>query len=233
MSEADRTRVLVVDDHIVLRKGIVFSLLSYDDIEVVAEAATGEEAILVCQGLAPDVVLMDLHLPGMGGCAATRTIRDICPDTQVIALTGFEEGHLVQDVLQAGAIGYLIKDIQADHLAEAIRKAHLGRPSLAQAAAQALVQGMRSRPPQLGQDLTEREREVLALLVEGCSNGAIAERLVITSATVKFHVRTIRTKLGSVSRTQTAVLALQHQLVDVPAGAASARAEARLAPSHM
>jgi NarL family two-component system response regulator LiaR len=204
---------MIVDDHTVVRKGIAFSLLAFDDIEVVGEAGTGEEAVELCQSQAPHVVLMDLRMPGMGGVAATRAFRELCPETQVIALTGFEEGNLVQDVLQAGAIGCLLKDVLAEDLVRAIRQANHGTPVLAAAAAQALVKCVQTRPPLLGHDLTEREREVLALLTEGCSNGAIAERLVVTPATVKFHVRSIRSKLGTTSRTETAVLALQHQLV--------------------
>ena len=227
MSDLQRSRVVIVDDHAVLRKGIAFLLLAVEDVEIVGEAGTGEEAILLCQALAPDVVLMDLRMPGMGGVAATRTIRDTCPETQVIALTGFEEGNLVQDVLQAGAIGCLLKDVLADDLVKAIRQARHGTPVLAPAAAQALVKCVQTRPPQLGHDLTEREREVLVLLTEGRSNGAIAERLVVTPATVKFHVRSIRSKLGTTSRTETAVLALQHQLVIV-----RDNADASHQPSH-
>lgn len=213
MDNRQRIRIMIADDHTVLRKGIAFSFLSFEDIEVVGEASTGEEAILRCQDLAPDVLIMDLRMPGMGGVPATRILREVCPETQVVALTGFDDGSLVEEVLLAGAIGCLLKDVLPDDLAEAVRQAHDGTPVLAPAAAQALVKRVKTRPPQVGHDLTEREREVLALLTAGCSNSAIAERLVITPATVKFHVRRIRTKLGTTSRTETAVLALQLRLV--------------------
>jgi two-component system, NarL family, response regulator LiaR len=232
VSDLGPTRVMIVDDQAILRSGIAFSLATFDEVEVVAEANSGEEAILLCEGLTPDVVLMDVRMPGMGGVAATRTIRDTCPATQVVALTAFEEGNLVQDVLQAGAIGCLLKDVLADELVNAVRKAHLGMPVLAPAAAQALVRGVQSRPSQLGHDLTDREREVLALLMEGSSNGSIAERLVVTPATVKFHIRSIRSKLGTSSRTETAVLALQHRLGKAVASAPHGYADSSVVSMH-
>jgi NarL family two-component system response regulator LiaR len=229
VSERTEIRVLIVDDHVVLRKGIAFSLLAFENIEVVAEASTGEQAILLCQALTPDVVLMDVHMPGMGGIVATRVVRDTCPHTQVIALDGFEEGRLVQETILAGAIGCLLKDAPAEELVRAIHQAHHGTPVMAPGAAQALVRQVQARSPQIGHDLTQRERDVLGLVTEGRSNEAIAERLVITPATVKFHVHRIRIKLGTANRTQMAVLALQHQLVDPAAGAATGRGESRTA----
>lgn len=206
-------RVLQVDDHVVMGNGIRFSLLAFPDIEVIAQATSGEEALALCEQLHPDVVLMDLIMPGMGGVAAIAALHAQWPDTQVIALTSFEEGSLVEEALRAGAIGYLLKDVSVDELVKAIRLARRGIPILAPAAAQALVHTVTARPPKIGQDLTEREREVLGLLTEGLSNQQIAERLVITPATVKFHTRSIRSKLGTTSRTETVVLALQHHLV--------------------
>ncbi len=212
---APPTRVLIVDDHVLIRNGIALSLLAYPDFEIIAEATTGEEALNFCAEAEelPDVVLMDLLMPGMGGVAAIRTLHAAYPQVQVIALTGFQEGGLVEEALQAGAIGYLLKDVAIDDLAKAIRLAARGMPTLAPAAAQALVHTVVRRPPPLGQDLTDREREVLALLSEGLSNQQIAERLVITSATVKFHTRSIRSKLGTSSRTETVALALNNHLV--------------------
>lgn len=209
------TRVLIVDDHVLIRNGIALSLLAYPDFEIIAEATTGEEALNICAEAEalPDVVLMDLLMPGMGGVATIRTLHAAYPQVQVIALTGFQEGVLVEEALQAGAIGYLLKDVAIDDLAKAIRLAARGMPTLAPAAAQALVHTVVRRPPPLGQDLTDREREVLALLSEGLSNQQIAERLVITSATVKFHTRSIRSKLGTSSRTETVALALNNHLV--------------------
>lgn len=209
------TTVLIADDHTLVRNGIVFSLLAYTDIEVVGEASTGEEALNICaeSDVLPDVVLMDLLMPGMGGVATIRALHNTYPQVQVIALTSFQEGGLVEEALQAGAIGYLLKDVAIEELAKAIRLAARGMPILAPAAAQALVHTVVRRPPPIGQDLTEREREVLGLLAEGLSNQQIAERLVITSATVKFHTRSIRSKLGTSSRTETVVLALNNHLV--------------------
>lgn len=209
------TRVLIVDDHPVVRNGIAFSLLAFGDLEVVAQASTGEEALRSCVecDMLPDVVLMDLMMPGMGGVSAIRTLHEDLPQVQIIALTSYPEGSFVEDALQAGAIGYLLKDVSVEELAKAIRLAARGMPILAPAAAQALVHTVARRPPPIGHDLTEREREVLGLLAEGLSNQQIADRLVITSATVKFHTRSIRSKLGTSSRTETVVLAINSHLV--------------------
>jgi NarL family two-component system response regulator LiaR len=213
MTESDPIRVLLVDDHAVVRSGLSTFLLAFDDLELVGEAGSGEKAVQLCDRLQPDVVLMDLVMPGMDGAQATHAIREKCPAIQVIALTSFKEKELVEGVMEAGAIGYLLKNVSADELARAIREAHAGRPTLAPEAAQALIQATR-RSPEIGFDLTEREREVLALLVEGLNNPEVAERLVVSRSTVKFHVSSILSKLGVASRTEAVAVAVKEGLLD-------------------
>jgi NarL family two-component system response regulator LiaR len=205
-------QVMIVDDHPVVRNGIRFSLLAFDDIKVLGEAGSGAEMLDLCAQLQPDVVLMDLLMPGMNGVETTRTLRAAFPQIKVLALTSFQEGNLVQEALQAGAIGYLLKDVSIDELARAVRLAAQGLPTLAPAAGRALVQTA-AQAPKIGHDLTEREKEVLALLVEGLTNHQIADRLVISPATVKFHVSSIRSKLGASNRTEVVIRAMQHKLV--------------------
>jgi len=203
---------MIVDDHAVVRSGLSAFIMVYDDLEFVGEAASGEEAVRLCKNLQPDVILMDLVMPGMDGASATQAIREVCPDIQVIALTSFKEDDLVQRTLKAGAIGYLLKNVSASELVSAIRAAHAGKPTLAPEAAHVLIQASQ-KPPEIGSDLTAREREILSLMVSGLSNPEIADKLVVSRSTVKFHVSSILSKLGVSSRTQAVTLALQNKLI--------------------
>ncbi|HEU5098891.1 MAG TPA: response regulator transcription factor, partial [Roseiflexaceae bacterium] len=199
MTELDRVRVMIVDDHAVVRSGLAAFLQAFDDLELAGEAASGQDAVRVYQDVHPDVVLMDLVMPDMDGAVATRAIRKQRPQTQVIALTSFRDEERVQAVLQAGAIGYLLKSVSADELATAIRAAHAGRPTLAPEVAQTLIDVI-TQPRAPGHDLTPRERDVLALMVGGLSNTEIADQLVISRSTVKFFVSSILAKLRVTSR---------------------------------
>lgn len=207
-----RIRVLVVDDHPMVRRGLATFLKVFDDLEMAGEAANGLEAVQLCAKLQPDVVLMDMVMPDMDGAAATQLIRKQSESIRVIALTSFKEEIIVQSALQAEAIGFLLKNVSAEELARAIREAHAGRATLSPEAAQVLVNAA-SQPPAPGLDLTERERAVLALMVEGLNNTQIAARLTVSPSTVKSHVSNILSKLGVTSRTEAVTLALRHHII--------------------
>lgn len=203
---------MVVDDHDMVRKGLGTFLRTQEDLELIGEASSGQEALLQCEHLEPDVVLMDLIMPEMGGVEAITEIRKKWPQIQIIALTSFEEKDLVQNALQAGAIGYLLKNVSINDLAEAIRNAYAGRSTLSPEATRTLIEAA-TQGPEIGHDLTEREHEVLQLLVEGLTNPEIAERLTISRSTARAHVSNILSKLGVSNRSEAVALALRNDLV--------------------
>ena len=214
MNASQTIRVMLVDDHNVVRSGLATFLRAYDDLELVGEAKNGLEAVNLCHEKKPDVILMDLMMPEMDGIAATQAILQEYPEIKIIAMTSFEEEQLVQGVLAAGAISYLIKNVTSDELAKAIRDAASGRSTLSPEAARVLVQATRPTKQPLF-DLTEREMDVLKLVVQGQSNQQIAEALVISLATVKAHISSILSKLQVSSRAEASAYALKHKLVSL------------------
>lgn len=212
MNMSEPIRVMIVDDHDMVRKGLATFLKVNADLELVGEARDGQEALRMCAQVRPDVVLMDLVMPEMDGTTATRLIREKWPEVRVLALTSFQEQDLVREVLQAGAIGYLLKNVTVDELAEAVRGAYAGRSTLAPEAAQALIQTA-GQQPERDYGLTPREQEVLALMVEGLSNPDIAERLSVSRSTARAHVSNILSKLEVSNRAEAIALALRQKLV--------------------
>jgi NarL family two-component system response regulator LiaR len=204
-------RILIADDHSVVRQGLRMFLGLDSELEVVGEAANGAEALRMARQLRPDVVLMDLLMPVMDGIAATAAIRGELPDTEVLALTSVLEDASVVGAVRAGAIGYLLKDTQADALCLAIKAAAAGQVQLTPKAAARLMQAVSA--PESPEELTERETEVLRLLAQGQSNKQIARNLQIGEKTVKTHVSNILSKLGVQSRTQATLYAIRIGLV--------------------
>lgn len=211
MADNKRIRVMVVDDHAVVRSGLGAFFTVYPDLELVGEAENGDEAVVRCGLLKPDVILMDLIMPGTDGVTATRLIADQFPDVKIIALTSFQEGDLVEGALKAGAIGYLTKNATAHDLAAAIRAAYAGKMTLSPEAAQVLVDTRLQA--QEFETLTAREREVLKLMVDGLTNGEIAGRLVVSLSTVKYHISNILLKLSVENRVAAVTTAIQKKLV--------------------
>jgi NarL family two-component system response regulator LiaR len=207
---AEPIRVALVDDHTVVRRGVRAFLEGQPDLAVVGEAGSGAEALTVVGEQVPDVVLLDLVMPGMDGVEITRRIKQISPQTQVVVLTSFAEDEHIFPAIRAGALSYLLKDAQAEEIAEALRKAARGEAVLHSRVAARLVQevhGGRHTGINPFTDLTDRELEVLQLIAEGLSNTHIAERLVLTEGTVKTHVSNILSKLHLADRTQAAIFA--------------------------
>ncbi len=213
MNKERPIRVMIVDDHAVVRSGLSAFLMAYDDLELVGEATGGKEAVRSCDEIRPDVILMDLVMPEMDGAEAAKQILKACPETKVIALTSFPEEDLVQKALKAGAISYLLKNVSGDELADAIRAAFAGRATLAPEATEALIHSA-TKPPSPGQNLTDRELEILGLMTKGTNNDTIAKELFISASTVKFHVSNVLMKLGAATRTEAVAIALQNNLVE-------------------
>ena len=214
MNTSQVIRVMLADDHNVVRSGLATFLRAYDDLELVGEAKNGMEAVILCRKKKPDVILMDLMMPEMDGIEATREILKECPDIKIIAMTSFEDEALVQGVLAAGAISYMLKNVTADELVTAIRAASAGKSTLSPEAAKALIHA--TRPAEHPwHDLTEREREVLNLIVQGKSNQQIAETLFLSLATVKAHVGNILSKLQVSSRAEAITYAIKNKIVSL------------------
>jgi two-component system, NarL family, response regulator LiaR len=212
MNTPGAIHVLLVDDHNVVRSGLATFLKAFDDLKLVGEAKNGIEAVRFCHQVKPDVILMDLKMPEMDGVAATRAILAEYPNTKIIAMTSFDDPDLVHDVLAAGAIGYLMKNITADELAKAIRDAASGKSTLSPEAARVLIQATRTTK-QSNCDLTEREMDVLRLVVQGKSNQQISDDMVITLATVKAHVSNILDKMQVSSRSEAIAYAIKNKIV--------------------
>jgi DNA-binding NarL/FixJ family response regulator len=209
---SERIRILIADDHAVVRQGLLAFLQLQSDFEVVGAASDGPATVALARRLRPDIVLIDLVMPGGDGLSAIRSIREAVPTARVVALTSYvDDAHLFA-ALQAGAAGYLVKDIEPDALATAIRQAHQGLPALHPQVASRLVHHV-AEPAGLA-DFTRRERDVLKLITEGLANKEIARRLTISEKTVKTHVSSVLQKLGARDRTQAALAAVRRGLVD-------------------
>ena len=214
MSQSNISRIMLVDDHEVVRQGFKFFIDVVEELELIGEATNGEEAVELARELKPDVILMDIVMPKLNGTEATRQIMAHNDAIKIIALTSYNDNaQLVQDTLKAGAVGYFFKDISVTDLTEAIRKVQAGDVALASDAARLLVKANTAKAETAHIQLTEREQEVLRLIVAGMNNPQIAEKLVISRATVKFHVSSILSKLNVSSRTEATAFAVQNKLV--------------------
>jgi two-component system, NarL family, response regulator LiaR len=207
-------RVMIVDDHDIVRRGLSMFLNGFDDLLLVGEAANGQDATRLCSEVQPHVVLMDMMLPDTDGISLTRTIRAQNPHIQVVMLTSSKDDESVQRALQAGAVGYMLKNISVTDMVNTIRLASVGKVTLAPEAAQALI-NLAVQPPQMSvtHNLTERERTILKLMVDGLSNQQIADQIFVSRSTVKAYVSTILSKLGVQNRIEAVRMAVQQSLI--------------------
>jgi NarL family two-component system response regulator LiaR len=212
MADPKPIKVLIVDDHPIVRDGLKNMFLVFNDLELIGEADNGRAALAFCQQSTPDVIMMDIAMPEMDGITATHRILEKYPRVKILILTTYPEDDLVQKALEAGAVSYMLKNASIDALADAVRSAYAGRPTLAPEATVALIR-LKTGPLKPGSGLSKREREVLALIVQGLSNEQIAERLVISPATARHHVSACIQKLGAANRAQAASQAVKHGLV--------------------
>ena len=208
-------RVMLVEDHPMVCRGLTIFLMAFDYLQLVGQAESGKDAIQLCAKVLPDVILMDMDMSGMDGAATTRAIHQEFPDVRIIALTSLREGNLIKKELDAGLMGYLLKDMSADQLAGAICAAVYGRATISAEAAQALFENL-CQQPEPGRNLTECEREVLALMVDGLNNTQIAGKLVVSSSTIKMHVSNILAKLCIVSHARAVTLILPNRTDNFP-----------------
>mgnify|MGYP001393585921 FL=1 len=209
----EKITLLVVDDHIIVREGLISVLKTFSEFEIVGDASSGKMAIALCDKLRPHVVLMDLKMPQMSGVEATRHIRQAHPDIQVLVLTSFIDDELIQAALEAGAMGYLLKDASIHEIANAVRSVAQKQTVLAPEVTQRLLHTRMSPDEKETFILKSRELEVLRLMVAGLTNVEIAERIMLSKATVKYYISSIFEKLGVSTRTEAVVLAMQHHLV--------------------
>ena len=212
MTEKKLIQVMIVDDHPIVRDGMKNMLLVFDDLEFAGEAENGRAALYCLRESVPDVILMDIAMPEMGGIPATSAILEKYPQVRIIMLTSYPEDDLIQESLQAGAMGFLLKNSTIETLANAIRSVYAGQPVLAPEVTKALIR-IKTGPMKPGADLSQREQEVLALMVDGLSNEEIAERLVISPATARHHVSACIQKLGASNRAQASAMAVKLGLV--------------------
>ncbi len=213
MSSQNKIKVLIIDDHDMVRKGLAILLESFDEFEVVADSDNGQMGITLCRNYQPDVILMDILMPGMDGIATTNLIHQQWPNIRIIILTSTIEENRVHDALKAGAMSYLLKNGSIDEVAEAVRSAYRYQPTLAPQAIQTLITSTQEGHD-FSVDLTKRQQEVLALMVEGLNNRQIARSLFISTSTVKNHICSIYAKFNTTNRTQTVAMAVKYQLLE-------------------